>query len=107
ESEQKRALGLRRDRALANEEPKGRDSDETRQKRPEKNFLIGMPGGFEEPERSERPADGADRVHQALEAEGAAVSSRWHVGSEQGLFCGSADTAAEPCGAAAEEHRIG
>src|SRR3989442_4667987 len=86
--EKKGARGLRRDRALANEEQKGRDSDEPRKKRQEKIFLIGIPGGFEEPERGERPADGADRVHQALEAEGAAVSSRWHVGSEKGLFCG-------------------
>jgi len=65
-----------------------------------------MAGGFEKPERRERARDGADGVHQALEAESTAISSRWHVGGEQSFLRGRAYTAAEPSRSATEEHMI-
>jgi len=66
-----------------------------------------MAGGFEEPERGERTGDGADGVHEAFQTEGAAVSSRWHIGGEQRFLSGRADAASQPRGDAAEEHMVG
>ncbi len=98
---------LRRGGAFANELPEGRDGDESRQQRPEKNFMVGIAGGFEQPERGKWAGDGAYRVHQAFETEGAAVGVRRDVGGKQGFLCGRADAAAQPCGDAAEEDMVG
>src|SRR6266702_939442 len=66
-----------------------------------------MPSGFEEPERSKRSGDGADGVHEAFEAEGAAVGARRNVSGEQSFLRGRTHAAAQPCGGAAEEYVIG
>src|SRR5260370_1085335 len=102
EAEQKRPLGLRRGRTLANEKPEGRNRDETWQERPKKNFAVRMAGGFEKPERGERAGDGAYRVHQAFETEGAAVGVGRNVGGEECFFGRRANAAAEPRGSATE-----
>src|SRR5467141_2787602 len=107
QTEDKGSLWAGGDGPLADEQPESRDGDKAGQKRPEKNFVVGMPSGFEQPERGEGARDGAYRVHQAFETEGAAVGVRRHVGGEQGFLRGRADTAAQPCGDAAEEHMIG
>src|ERR1700687_4458367 len=95
------------DGPLADEQPESRDGNEAGQKRPEKNFAVGMASGFEQPERGEWTRDGAYRVHQAFETEGAAVGVGRHVGREQGFLRGGADTAPQPGGDAAEKHMIG
>src|SRR5260370_3487015 len=96
EPEQERALGPRRGRTLANEKPEGRNRDETWQERPKKNFVVRMPGGFEKPERGERAGDGAYRVHEAFETEGAAVGVGRNVGGEECFFGRRANPVAEP-----------
>ncbi len=62
------------DGPFADEQPESRDGDEAGQKCPEKNFVVRMAGGFEQPERGERAGDGAD------------VGVRRHVGGEQGFL---------------------
>src|SRR6266853_1748387 len=83
QTEDKGSLRAGGDGPLADEQPESRDGHEAGQKRPEKNFAVGMAGGFEQPERGERARDGAYRVHQAFETEGAAVGVRRDVGGEQ------------------------
>src|SRR5690242_24973 len=61
---------------------------------------------FKEPERGKRADDSAERVHQALQAERAAVSLRRNVGREQSLSCGGAHAAAKPGPGAPEKHLI-
>ena len=107
QAEEERTLGARFDGLFANEQPEYGDGDETRQKRPKKNLSIGVAGRFEQPESRKWAGDGAYRVHQSFEAEGAAVGMRRYVGGEKGLFRGRTHAAAEPRGDAAEEHMIG
>src|SRR5260370_7928 len=45
ESEQERARGLGGGRSLPNEQPKRRNSDQSRQECPEKHFAVGVAGG--------------------------------------------------------------
>src|ERR1700687_1739867 len=61
QTEQEGSLRAGGDGPLADEQPESRDGDEARQKCPEKNFAVGMAGGFEQPERRERARDGAYR----------------------------------------------
>ena len=65
-----------------------------------------MAGGFEKPERGEWPGDGADRVHQAFEAERAAVGVRRDVRGKKRFLRGRADTTAQPRGGTTEEYLI-
>jgi len=66
-----------------------------------------MAGGFEQPERGERPGDGADSVHQAFEPEGAGRRRSAERRRRAGLSSRRADSAAKPGGGAADEHMIG
>ena len=59
-----------------------------------------MFGGVEKPQRGEGAEDGAESVHETLEAEGAAVRARRDVRSEQRFFRGRANAAAKPGGGA-------
>ncbi len=65
-----------------------------------------MAGGFEKPQRRQRPADGAEGVHQPFEAEGAAVCVWRSVRGEKRFFRGGADTAAKPRGGTGEKHMV-
>ena len=65
-----------------------------------------MAGGFEQPERGERAGDGAYGVHQAFEAEGAAVGVGRDVGGEQGFLRWRAHAPAKPRSSAAKQHMM-
>src|SRR2546430_9333029 len=82
-------------RPLAHQEQEACDRDEAGQKRPEKNFAIGMTASFEEPERAERADDGTEGVHQALKAERAAVRVRRNVRGQQSSLRTRSNTSAE------------
>ena len=47
-----------------------------------------MAGGFEKPERCKRARDGADGIHQALEAESTAVGVWGDVGGKESFLRG-------------------
>src|SRR5258706_157324 len=83
QTEDKGSLWAGGDGPLADEQPESRDGDEAGQKRPQKNFAVRMAGGFEQPERGEGARNGAYRVHQAFETEGATVGVRRHDGGQK------------------------
>jgi hypothetical protein len=64
-------------------------------------------GDLKEPESREWADDCANGIHQAFEAEGAAVGGRTNVGSEESFLGRRADTAAKPCGGAADQDVVG
>src|SRR5712692_1807615 len=66
-----------------------------------------MSRSFEQPERGEGADNRADGVHQAFQAESAAVGVGRDVGGEEGFLRGRADSAAKPCGSAAEKDMVG
>src|SRR5579862_524220 len=92
-------LFLRSDEgAFADQEPETSDGGHAGHKRVEENLAVVVIRDLQEPQSGERPENGAEGVHETLEAEGAAVSSGGNVGGEQGLFRWRADPAAEPRG---------
>jgi hypothetical protein len=97
---QKSFLFFNGDGAFANEEPEAGYGDQAGNERVEKNLAVAVIGDFEKPERGERTEDGAERVHETLEAEGAAVSAGRDVRGEESFFGGRADAATEPGGGA-------
>src|SRR2546430_13769584 len=88
---------------FAHQQPEACHGDEARKERPEKNLAIGMIGHTEKPERGERADDGAERVHQALETEGAAVGVGWNVRGQKRFPRRGAHAAAKR----SEERRVG
>jgi hypothetical protein len=56
---------------------------QSRQQRPGEERPVVVACRFEEEQRRERPDDRADRVHRALQTEGAAVGGARHRGGEQ------------------------
>jgi len=103
---EERGSWFRFEGAFANQKPERGDGDKTREKSPKKNIAIGMMSGFKKPESGERAGDGADGVHEALEAEGAAVGAGRNIGGEKSFFCGRAKAASEPGGDAGEKDVI-
>lgn len=99
-------MRARGDGAFADEEPEDGDGGEAGKQGPEKNLAVSMVGDLQEPQRSERAGDGADRVHQAFEPEGAAICVGRDVGGEESFFCRGADAAAEPSRNAGDEYVI-
>ena len=63
QTKHKRTLGASGDRPFAYQQPEACNGNEAGKKCPEKDSLIGVMGGFEKPERSERANDCAERVH--------------------------------------------
>src|SRR5438034_3251456 len=92
---------------FAHQQPEACHGDEARKERPEKNLAIGMIGHTEKPERGERADDGAERVHQALETEGAAVGVGWNVRGQKRFPRRGAHAAAKPGSDASEKHLVG
>src|SRR5712692_2136870 len=66
-----------------------------------------MAGFFQKPQSREWAGNGAYRVHQSFEAEGAAVGVWRDARCEQGLSCGGTHTAPKPGCRAANEHMVG